>query len=68
MVRIRSTVTDRLYEQESMVYISNPVQIAKYLAHHCTLYDLLADDEKLVGVFSKKETRDVYEKWRSKTL
>lgn len=57
-------VTDRIYEQEAMVYISNPTQIAKYMKHKCTLYDLLEIDDKLVGVFSKEETKPLYELWK----
>lgn len=63
-LRIRSAVTDRVYEQAAMVYISNPTQIAKYMKHKCTLYDLLEIDDKLVGVFSKEETRPLYELWK----
>lgn len=67
-MRIRSTITDRIYEQEEMIYIVNPVQIAKYIKHHCTLYDLLADNDKLIGVFSKRETQPLYEKWRAREI
>ncbi len=51
-----------------MIYIVNPVQIAKYIKYHCTLYDLLADNDKLIGVFSKKETQLLYEKWRAREI
>lgn len=67
-MRIRSQVTDRIYEQEEMIFITNPVQIAKYLKNNCTLYDLLECDDRLVGVFSRKETQALYEKWKAHEL
>lgn len=67
-MRIRSLITDRIYEQEEMVFITNPVQIAKYLKCKCTLYDLLEYDDKLIGVFSRQETQPYYEKWRAHEL
>lgn len=63
-MRIRSTVTDRIYEQEEMVFIVNVKQIAYYLKCHCTIFDLIESDGKLVGVFSKRESRPYYEKWQ----
>lgn len=67
-MRTRSIVTNRIYEQEGMVYIMNPLQIAKYLKYGCTLYDLFESNDKLVGVFSRKETQPLYEKWQVRAL
>lgn len=67
-MRIKSMVTDRWYEQEGMVFITNTVQIAKYLKHGAVLYDLLENDDCLIGVFSKKETKELYSKWLRREL
>ena len=50
-MRIRSVVTDRYYEQEEMVFITNTAQIAKYLKHGAVLYDLIEVDGKLIGAY-----------------
>jgi len=70
----RSTVTDRRYEADDMVCITNPVQIAKYLMRGATMYDLLgvADSTTgsamLVAMFSRRETRDLYKLWKEHQL
>lgn len=67
-VRIRSNVTDRIYEPDLMVYVVNPVQTAKYLKHGAVLYDLLESGGNLVAVFSKKETGELYRLWQKHEL
>lgn len=67
-VRTHSKVTDRVYITDDMVYLVNPVQIAKYLKHGATLYDLLENDGKLVAVFSRRETRKLYEQWQNREI
>lgn len=67
-VRTHSKVTDRTYVTDDMVYLTNPVQIAKYLKHGATLYDLLENDGKLVGVFSRRETKKLYEQWQNREI
>lgn len=67
-MRIRSAITDRVYNPDSMVYLENPIQIAKYIKHGATLYDLLENNDVLVGVFSKKETSYLYKLWQEHKL
>ena len=67
-VRIKSIVTDRYYEQEEMVFITNPTQIAKYLKSGAVMYDLLESNGSLVAAFSKKETKELYAKWQRREL
>lgn len=67
-MRIHSNVTDRTYQTDEMVYLANPIQIAKYMDHGATLYDLLSVDSKLVGVFSRKETYKLYKQWQSREI
>ena len=67
-MRTRSTVTDRVYEPDLMSYIVNPVQIARYLKHGATLYDLFESADNLVAVFSKRETSELYKLWQRHEL
>lgn len=67
-MRIHSKVTDRVYQSDEMVYLVNPVQIAKYMNQGATLYDLLSIDDKLVGAFSRKETRMLYKRWQNREI
>ena len=67
-MKIRSIVTNRIYEQEDMVYITNVRQIAKYLKHRATLYDLIEEGDRVVAAFSRKETQKLYEKWQAHEL
>lgn len=68
-MRTWSSVTDRFYDPDMMVFVVNPTQIAKYLKHGATLYDLFdGKDDTLVAVFSKRETGELYRLWREKEL
>ena len=67
-MRIKSVTTGRVYEQEDMVYLVNPVQIAKYIKYGITLYDLDESNGRLIGVFSRRETKEVYNKWQNKEI
>lgn len=67
-MRTHSKVTDRTYVTGEMVYLTNPVQIAKYIKHGATVYDMLENNERLVVVFSRRETRKLYEQWQNKEI
>lgn len=67
-MRTRSTVTDRIYEPDEMVFLVNPVQIARYLKHKATVYDMVESGGKLVVAFSKKETQLLYEQWLKREI
>ena len=67
-MRVRSTVTDRTYQSDDMVYLANPTQIAKYMKHGAVLYDLIESDGRLIGVFSRRETRRLYERWQNREI
>ena len=47
-MRTHSKVTDRIYNTDEMVYLTNPVQIAKYVKYGATVYDMLENNERLV--------------------
>lgn len=67
-MRTHSKVTDRIYVTGDMVYLTNPVQIAKYIKHGATVYDMLENNERLVVVFSRRETKKLYEQWQNKEI
>lgn len=67
-MRTHSEVSGRTYESDEMIYITNMKQTAKYLKHHATLYDVLECGGKVVHVFSKKETKELYELWNAHKL
>ena len=67
-MRVHSTITDRFYIAEEMAYITNPTQIAKYIDAGAVLFDLIPHGDKLVGVFSKKESAVLYVKWQKREI
>lgn len=67
-MRMRSTVTDRWYDPVEMVYLENPLQIARYMKHGATLYDLLENNDVLVAVFSRRQTSELYKLWQKHEL
>lgn len=59
-----SLVTGRIYNPERCVNLLNPLQVSRYIKHGATLYDILIGrDDKLVYVFDKDETRELFTKW-----
>lgn len=53
------------YDDADMVFLFNQTQTIAYLYHGAHLYDVfLSNDNKLVYVFSKKETQELYQKWK----
>ena len=68
VLKVRSTITDRVYDPMEMVYLENPKQIARYIKHGATLYDLMESRDILIGVFSKRETLGLYDLWRKHEL
>lgn len=67
-MRVRSRVTDRIYDPMEMIYLVNPRQIAMYLKHGATLYDLFESEGKLTAAFSRKETGGLYDLWKKHEL
>ena len=67
-MRTRSGFSGAFYESDEMIYITNMKQAAKYIKHHATLYDVLECGGKVVFVFSRKETKKLYESWNAHTL
>lgn len=67
-MKTRSEFSSVIYDSDEMIYITNMKQAAKYIKHHATLYDVIECGGKVVFVFSKKETKSLYEAWNAHTL
>lgn len=67
-MRVNSKITNQSYFGERMVYIGNPIQIARYLKHGATLYDIFENNDKLIAVFSKEETAELFTLWCRREL
>lgn len=64
-----SDTTGLVYDITDMIRIVNSKQAATYILHGAKLYDIYAttdyntQEPVLVFLFSKKETKPLYEKW-----
>lgn len=67
-----SHITGKVYAPgHDSIYISNMRQAQLYMRHGAQLLDILYDNTKndaLVFVFSRSETKDLYEKWNAHEL
>lgn len=63
-MKITSKITGKLYEQQDMCHILNPIQAALYIKNGATLYDLLLSREnKLIYVFNRSDTKHLYDQF-----
>lgn len=68
-MKVQSTITGKYYDTNATVSILNPLQIWKYLYNDAVPLDILAgEDNKICVVFSRAETRDLYDKWCKREL
>ena len=66
---IQSEVTGLYYEPANCCFIMNPKQTALYMKYCVKLLDVLVSkDDKLVYVFDKIESRELYRKWMDRAL
>lgn len=67
-----SHITGKTYSPgNDSIYISNMRQAQLYMRNGAQLLDILYDNTKndaLVFVFSRSETKDLYEKWNAHEL
>lgn len=65
-MRVRSRITNLIYEDTDCVGIVNPKQVYAYLSHvpQPMLYDIVCGyNERLVFMFDRKETEPLKKKW-----
>ena len=66
---IQSEVTGLYYEPANCCFIMKPKQTALYMKYGIKLLDVLVSkDDKLVYVFDKIESRELYRKWMDRAL
>nr|DAG40781.1 MAG TPA: hypothetical protein [Caudoviricetes sp.] len=66
---IQSDVTGAFYEPANCCFIMNAKQTALYMKNGIRLLDVLVSkDDKLVYVFDKIDSRDLYRKWMDREL
>ena len=66
---IQSEGTGLYYEPANCCFIMNPKQTALYMKYGVKLLDVLVSkDDKLVYVFDKIESRELYRKWMDRAL
>jgi len=60
----KSKITGKTYEAEDCVFLINALQTFKYLDNGAELVDLICGEKnRLVFVFSKEKTHNLYDKW-----
>lgn len=67
-MQVISEVTGLTYSPDEMVYLVNPLQSARYLKHGAVLYDIFESKDMLVFVFSRNDTRQMYQQWKHREL
>lgn len=68
-IREISEITGKTYDTEECVHIVNLLQVYKYISHHAEVLDIFCgDDNKLIYVFNKKDTYELYDKWCKREL
>lgn len=69
ILKVQSSVTGKCYETNECVYIVNPLQVYKYLINDAVPLDILAgEDNKIVYVYNRKLTHDLYDRWCKREL
>ena len=68
-MKVQSLVTGKCYETTECVYIVNTLQVYKYLLNDLAPIDVLpGEDNKIVFVYNRQESRDLYDKWCKREL
>ena len=67
-IKLYSDITKQEYEGEEVVNILNTKQAGMYIKHNANLLDLYWSRDSLVFVFSRNETRKLYDLWCKREL
>lgn len=67
-IREYSEQFERYYETEDTVLIKDPKQQRLYIKHGAKLVDLFYSNDIVIYVFYKKDTWELYQKWKDHTL
>lgn len=59
-----SKITGKTYDTDDVLYIVNPLQTYKYIKHGAELLDIeLGSNDKLLYVFNRANTKELYDAW-----
>lgn len=64
---IKSKITGETYEDEDGIKIPNPLQAFKYWINGVQPIDVIYTD-RMVLVFNRRQTKDVFDKWCKREL
>lgn len=67
-IKLYSDITKQEYEGEEVVNILNTKQAGMYIKHNARLMDLYWSRDSLVFVFSRNETKELYDLWCKREL
>ena len=68
MDSIFSIQTQREYDPKDAVRIVDWYQIQLYLHYGAVLLDIYSSNGKIVAVFDRKDTKELYKLWRERKL
>lgn len=64
---IKSKITGEMYEEDDGIKIPNPLQAFKYWINGVHPIDVIYTD-RMVLVFNRKQTKNVFDKWCKREL
>lgn len=67
-IRVYSEQFQKYYDTEETVLIKDPKQQRLYIKHGAKLADLFYSGDIVIYVVYKKDTQDLYKKWKTHTL
>lgn len=67
-IRVYSEQFKKYYDAEETVAIIDPKQQRLYIKHGAKLADLFYSNDLVIMCFYKKETQELYKKWKEHTL
>lgn len=68
-MKVESSLTGKCYETNECVFIVNPLQVYKYIVNDAFPIDIKAgEDNKLVYVYNRSDTRKLYDAWCKREL
>lgn len=67
-IRTYSEQFEKYYNDEDTVLIKDPKQQRLYIKHGAKLADLFYSDDRVIYVFFKNGTRELYRKWLAHEL
>lgn len=68
-MKVQSSINGNVYETNDCVYLVNPLQVYKYILNDAFPLDIKAgEDNKLVFVYNRADSKNLYDKWCKREL